>query len=97
MKISSVGANQTEVALANGNVVLVSYQTPIAIAFTNNQCGFASCASWYWDSEALANKPLSKTSKTHLKLFFARHGIRRIMSDQILTSDLQSAIDNDNK
>lgn len=30
MKIEIAGPNQTEVTLDNGNVVLVSYQTPVA-------------------------------------------------------------------
>jgi len=31
MKIKSLGANQTEVWLADGSEVLVSYQTPVAV------------------------------------------------------------------
>lgn len=96
MKIKSIGANQTEVTLANGNVILVSYQTPIAIMQERNGANIGAYVSWHWDSDKKCNVDNSKTTKKHIKSFLARHNIGQIWSTTVISSDLQRAIDDGN-
>ncbi len=64
MKISNVGANQTECTLPNGNVILISYDTPVAIAYKQgNNVSNINIDSGKW----------SKTTNKHIDKFLARN------------------------
>jgi hypothetical protein len=61
MKLKSQGANQTELELSNGAVVLFSYETPVACVLKG--VGYRTAQSW------------SRTTSRHIGMFFARHGV----------------------
>jgi hypothetical protein len=44
MKINSIGANKTEVIKSNGDVVFVSYSTPVAAVIGDNV--YATAKKW---------------------------------------------------
>ncbi len=96
MKIKSVGANQTEVTLANGDIILISYATPIAIYHDKNHYSFASF--WHCKDKG-CNIEISKTTKKHIDLFFNRLGIKlhEDTKGSVQIEQLQNLIDNDNK
>ena len=94
MKISSVGANQTEVTLTNGDIILISYQSPMAI-ITNTKPKTAQIAKWYWDNDNKAMCDVTKTTKKHIASFLARYGVTK--AGECLSTELQTRIDNDSQ
>ncbi len=66
MKISNVGANQTEVAIDNYGIILVSYDTPVAIVY---------CQHGTIKSANVDGNKWSKTTNKHITKFLARHNI----------------------
>ena len=85
MKIKSVGANQTEVAIDNFGVILVSYATPIAIVYKDNSANVD--ADW---------NEFSKTTTKHVKHFLLRHKVptTAIAYSHHTKLNLQAIIDN---
>ena len=61
MNIKSIAANQTEVVLANGTTVFVSYKTPVA-CHVPGKGFFKTAQKW------------SVTTSKHITQFIARHG-----------------------
>ena len=59
MKIKSIAANQTEITLANGTIVFVSYETPVA-AFIPGRGIVKTSTKW------------SKTTSKHISQFIQR-------------------------
>lgn len=60
MKIKSIAANQTEVTLSNGDILLISYSTPVA-AFVSGR------------GILRTNKKWSSTTTKHINQFIARN------------------------
>lgn len=61
MKAKKVAANQTEITLANGNVIFVSYETPVA-AFISGRGMVKTTEKW------------SNTTTRHISAFHKRLG-----------------------
>ena len=59
MKVKSIAANQTEITLANGTIVFVSYETPVA-AFIPGR-GIVRSEQYY-----------SRTTSKHVNQFIQR-------------------------
>lgn len=62
MKVKSIKANQTEIHLSNGNVVFVSYETPVAF-FESGKGVVKTGTKW------------SQTTTKHISEFCHRHGL----------------------
>ncbi len=62
MKVKSIAANQTEIELKNGNIVFVSYETPVA--YFESGLGVIKTA-----------KKWSGTTSRHITQFCNRHNL----------------------
>ena len=60
MKVKSIGRNVTELHLSDSSILLISYETPVAIVTDDNQC---IKTDEYW----------SVTTSKHINQFFNRH------------------------
>ncbi len=60
MKVTTPAANQTEITLDNGDIVFVSYETPVA-AFISGRGMVQTFVKW------------SATTTKHISAFIARH------------------------
>ncbi len=90
MKIKSIGKNQTEVVLSNGDIILLSYDTPIAIIkpIEGNVRNYGKRVYNY------CKQGTTITTEKHIDKFFIRHnGIR---DGDVSIYELETLIDNDN-
>ena len=62
MKVKSIAANQTEIELRNGDLILVSYETPVAV-FQSGLGVVKTSKSW------------SQTTSKHITQFCKRHNL----------------------
>jgi len=69
MKVKSIAANQTEIHLNNGNVVFVSYETPVA-AFISGR------------GIVRTTEKLSNTTTRHINKFVVRHAPSATISEE---------------
>jgi methylaspartate ammonia-lyase len=81
MKVNSVGSNQTEIELHNGNTVLYSYSTPVA-AFVPGRGGLCTSTKY------------SATTSRHISKAMARWGCNKTVVDQSEIDEIANMDDN---
>ena len=63
MKVKSIAANQTEITLANGTIVFVSYETPVA-AFIPGRGFVKTSTKWSVTTSKHVNQFIQRTNPT---------------------------------
>ncbi len=95
MKIRNIGPNQTEVALSNGDFILISYATPAAIICGKNKTGKHIKFYPKLVNGVTIMTPISKTTKKHIEKFFNFHSCAAI-TGYVVDTDLQEMINRSN-